>query len=215
MIDGEGYEWHTSRGAYTKMEDPWGNFVNGKTGNGFARITLLEDPSQNNLLKDIEISAGTITPKVDYETDTYVIELDSETTELDIKGIPDDKTAIVEGDGKFDIPAGEKKVPIKVTAQNGDIKIYDVTVKRPASSNAKPIDITIDGLIESMININPEKYGKLDPEKFDPEVYEYTMIVPNKLKTLIFNVEKGHKYQTVTGDGKQSLEIGQTARAQP
>ncbi|MCI8620843.1 MAG: cadherin-like beta sandwich domain-containing protein [Clostridia bacterium] len=190
------------------MEDPWGNFVNGKTGNGFARVTLLEDPSQNNLLKDIEISAGTLSPKVDYETDKYIVELDSETTELNIKGIPDDKTAVVEGDGTFDIPAGETKITIKVTAQSGDIKTYEVTVKRPASSNAKPINITIDGLIEAMININPEKYGKLNPEKFDPEVHEYSMIVPNKLKKLIFNVEKGHKYQTVTGDGEQNLELG-------
>lgn len=104
---------------------------------------------------------------------------------------------------------GETKIQLKVTAQNGDIKIYEITVKREASANAKPVNITIDGLIESIININPEKYGILTPESFDPDIHEYSMIVPNKLKKLIFNVEKGHKYQTVTGDGEYTLEVGE------
>lgn len=197
------------KGAYTKMEDPWGSYVNGKTGNGYARITLLEDPSQNNLLKDIELSSGAISPAVDYETDKYIVELNPEDTEITITGIADDKTATVEGNGTFDVPAGENKIELKVTAQNGDIKIYEITIKRKASSNAKPVNITIDGLIDSIININPEKYGILIPESFDPNIHEYSMIVPNKLKKLIFNVEKGHKYQTVTGDGEHTLEIGE------
>ena len=209
MIDGNGYEWTTQRGSYIKMEDPYGNYVDGKSGNGYARITLLEDPSQNNLIKEIQINKGTITPEVNYDDTEYTIELGVDDTELTIYGVVDDITATIEGNGTYDILPGENKIELKVTAQNGDVRVYTITVKREASSNAKPINITIDGLIESIININPEKYGNLVPETFDADVYEYSMVVPSRIKKLTFNVEKGHKYQTVTGDGQIVLEPGE------
>ena len=37
MIDGAGYEWTTEKGIYTKMEDPLGNYVDGKAGNGYCQ----------------------------------------------------------------------------------------------------------------------------------------------------------------------------------
>ena len=209
MIDGNGYEWTTQKGSYIKMEDPYGNYVDGKTGNGYARITLLEDPSQNNLIKEIQINKGTITPEVNYDDTEYTVELGTEDTELTIYGVVDDITAKIEGNGTYDILPGENKIELTVTAENGDVRVYTITVKREASSNAKPINITIDGLIESIININPEKYGKLVPETFDADVYEYSMVVPSRIKKLTFNVEKGHEYQTVTGDGQVVLDPGE------
>ena len=38
---GNGYEWTDQKGSYIKMEDPYGNYVDGKSGNGYARITYL------------------------------------------------------------------------------------------------------------------------------------------------------------------------------
>ena len=209
MIDGNGYEWTTQKGSYIKMEDPYGNYVDGKSGNGYARITLLEDPSQNNLLKEIQINKGQMTPEVNYDDTEYTIEVGPEDTEITIYGVVDDITAQIEGNGTYDVLPGENKVELKVTAENGDVRTYTITIKREASSNSKPINITIDGLIESIININPEKYGHLVPEQFDSNVHEYSMVVPSRLKKLIFNVEKGHKYQTVTGDGQVTLNPGE------
>jgi murein DD-endopeptidase MepM/ murein hydrolase activator NlpD len=208
MIDGAGYEWTTEKGSYTKMEDPSGNYVDGKSGNGYARITLLEDPSENNLLKEIQVDKGTLTPEVDYDTTEYSIELGPDDTSLTVYGVVDDITATVEGNGTYDIAAGENKIELKVIAESGDERIYTITVTREASDNAKPIDITIDGLIESLISVNPI-YGKLDPETFDVDTHEYSMIVPSRIKKLTFNVEKGHKYQNVTGDGLVELAGGE------
>ena len=209
MIDGNGYEWTDQKGSYIKMEDPYGNYVDGKSGNGYARITLLEDPSQNNLIKEIQINKGTLTPEVNYDDTEYTIELGPEDTELTIYGVVDDITAKIEGNGTYDILPGENKIELKVTAENGDIRLYTIKVNRAASSNSIPVNITIDGLIESIININPDKYGKLVPETFDTDVYEYSMVVPSRIKKLTFNVEKGHKYQTVTGDGQIVLNPGE------
>ena len=82
MIDGEGYEWTTTRQDLVQMKNPQGNYVTGNDSDGYARITLLEDPSQNNLLKEIQINKGTITPEVSYDDTEYTVNLDSEDTEL-------------------------------------------------------------------------------------------------------------------------------------
>lgn len=208
MIDGAGYEWTTEKGIYTKMEDPLGNYVDGKAGNGYARITLLEDPSENNLLKEIQIDKGTLEPEVNFDTKDYTIELGADDTTLTIYGVVDDIKATVEGNGTYDILPGENKIELNVTAESGDIRTYTITVKRPASTESKPLNITIDGLIESLISVNPI-YGKLSPEEFDSEVHEYSMIVPSRIKKLTFNVDKAHPYQNVTGDGLVNLEGGQ------
>ena len=41
MIDGEGYEWTNERLDYIQMQDPQGNYVDGNSGDGYARITYL------------------------------------------------------------------------------------------------------------------------------------------------------------------------------
>lgn len=209
MIDGEGYEWTDSKQGRIGMESPEGNYVNGNSSNGHARITLLEDPSQNNLLKEIQINKGVLEPEVNYETFEYKVSLNPEDTELTIYGVVDDIKASIEGNGTYDIPAGETEIILKVTAESGDEREYKIIVSREASDNSKPLNITIDGLIENIINVNPELYGKLNPETFDPDIHEYSMIVPSRIKKLIFEVEKGHAYQTVTGDGEVQLEAGE------
>lgn len=208
MIDGEGYEWTTTRQDLVQMKNPQGNYVTGNDSDGYARITLLEDPSQNNLLKEIQINKGTITPEVNYDDTEYTVTLNPEDTELTIYGVVDDIKATVEGNGTYDIAAGENIINLKVTAENGEERTYTIKAIRDASNNSKPTNITIDGLIESIINVNPI-YGVLNPKEFNPEVHEYSMTVPSRIKKLTFNVEKGHKYQTVTGDGTIELKAGE------
>ena len=208
MVDGEGYEWSSTRQNYVQMPNPQGNYVSGNNADGYARITLLEDPSQNNLLKEIQINKGTLEPEVSYDVSEYTITLDAEDTDVTIYGVVDDIKASIEGNGTYDVTAGENTINLKVTAESGDEKIYKIKTIREASNNSKPLNITIDGLIESIINVNPI-YGVLEPKEFNPDVHEYSMIVPSRIKKLTFNVEKGHKYQTVVGDGTIELQAGE------
>jgi hypothetical protein len=42
MVDGQGYQWNTgAKGSQTNMPNPSGSTMQGNTGNGYARITLL------------------------------------------------------------------------------------------------------------------------------------------------------------------------------
>jgi len=67
--------------------------------------------------------------------------------------VPEDKVAEVTGIGDLDVPAGKTTFPITVTAENGDIRIYNIEVEREKSANPYPINIKIDGLIPKLLVI--------------------------------------------------------------
>lgn len=177
-----------------------------KSGSGYARISMAARPSTNNFLSFIKTDKGQLNPTFAMDEMNYQVALTSEEDTITISAALEDDAATMTGTGTFDVPAGTTDFPITVTAEDGSIRIYTVTVSRPASSNAKPHNITISGLVPALCAIN-EKYCKLDHE-FDPDIDEYTLTVPSRIKNLEFTVNKGHKYQEVTGEGVHLLQGG-------
>ena len=188
------------------MPSPNGGYQTGNNGNGKVIITGGKDRSSNNFLREITTDKGTISPAFDMQTYTYNVVLDSEDDEIKIGAKLEDDTATLTGVGTFKVPAGTTSFPIVVTAENGDIRTYTVNVEREASSNAKPLDITISGLVPSLCAVN-DSFCKLDQE-FDPDIHSYNITVPSRIKQLQFTVSKQHYYQQVVGDGIVSLVGG-------
>ena len=195
----------------------------GNTGNGFAKITLMKDPSNDDLLKQFQISYGTeehtinigeqniLDKALSYDDTDYTITVPSDVTKLTFYGIQDHIAATVEGNGTYDIKAGTNKITLKVTAENGDEKSYTLNVKRDASSNSNPDNIKINGIIDAFIKDGTD-YGKLkntatgEETEFDPDIHEYSMTLPARQKKISFEVTKGHDYETVEGDGEYTLQ---------
>lgn len=177
-----------------------------KSGDGYARITLLAQASQNNFLTTITTDKGTLDPEFDMLKNDYYVKLTPDDDIINIDAILEDDTATLQGTGEFDVPVGKTTFPIAVTAENGDVRVYNVMVERDASSNSYPNNITIDGLIPNLCSAKDE-YCKLDQE-FHPDTASYHMTVPSRIKKLDFIVEKGHKYQTIVGDGSTDLKTG-------
>ena len=117
--------------------------------------------SSNNYLKSLEIEGYTI----DFNKDTneYSIEVPNGTEKVNIKTSLEDTKAKVSGDGEVSISEGTNKLEVKVTAENGNERVYiiNVTVKE-----LDPIEVTInkkkytivrkEGVIENI----PENYEK-------------------------------------------------------
>ncbi|MEG0726442.1 MAG: cadherin-like beta sandwich domain-containing protein [Erysipelothrix sp.] len=184
----------------------------GNSGNGYVRITALRKASEDNHLSKIEISSGKLTPEFDLKQTEYTVELDAETTELNIKGVAMDPHATIVGNGKYDIPAGNQKFDLVVTAENGDIKAYSIKVSRPASKESMPENILINGLIPSLCSASDD-YCKLSPkfdvnQDFGTHGVVYSMTVPSRIRSLEFSVIKSHAYQIVTGEGVIELQPG-------
>ena len=140
-----------------------------QTGNadtGYAKITPLSTKSENNFLENITFDYGTrdpveFTPTVyDYTITTGIY-----TQFIDLEGIPYDEKANVEGDGVKLLEIGENKYTITVTAENGDIRTYNVTVIREG----------LKGAHSNMINnINITDVGYIYPVSGQYE-YEFTL----------------------------------------
>lgn len=193
-----------------------------KSGNGYAKITLLQPPSENNFLSNIIVKATNFqtlktttknyTPDYNLEVSEYNVTLDVLETSITLQARPEDSLATIEGLGTFDVPAGNTDFEIKVTAESGSVKTYIIHVYRPASNDPNPIDIIVSGLVPSLCSVSNTigaNYCSLSPESFDPDTNTYYLTVPYKIKQLYFDVQKGHPYQTVSGEGKRTLESGE------
>ena len=188
------------------MPSPNGGYMTGNNGNGRVIITGGRDRSSNNFLRNITVDKGELSPAFDLQTLDYTVLLDAEDDEIKINAKLEDDTASVTGLGTFDVESGTTTFPITVTAENGDIRIYNVVVTRGKSSNSKPIDIVISGLVPSLCALN-DSYCKVEPT-FNPNTSSYDITVPARIKQVEFTVIKGHKYQTTSGDGIVSLVGG-------
>lgn len=188
-----------------------------KKGTGYARISTLRFPSENNFLSSLNITAtNTVTnetniknytPTFDLEETEYSVTLDELETSITFLAKAEDNFAKIDGLGTFNVPAGTTDFPIKVMAESGAIRTIIVHVTRPASTNAKPVNIEVNGMVDSLCSKNPD-FCVLKPSKFDPDTNTYEVTVPSKIKQIWFTVTKGHPFQTVSGDGKVSLEPG-------
>lgn len=194
------------------MPSKTSGYTIGNSGHGAAKITLLPYPSENNYLSSLSVKVDgqdrVYTPTLNIEDLDYYLTLDPDETKITLSARPEDSTATISGLGEHSVLALENIYPIVVTAENGDIRTYNVHVTRAADDNPYPNDIIINGLVPSLCSVD-ESYCALNPTKFDKDTNTYYLTVPSRIKQLWFNVDKSHDYQTVNGEGKISLDGGE------
>ena len=186
------------------FESPTGAKETGHPGNGYARISIPYQESENNYLDGIISNKGVMTPDWDYNQDTYYLTLESDEVEINLEGVPADGKASVAGNGDYIIEAGTTEIPIVVTAENGYTKTYTVVVTRQADSNAVPKNVLINGLIDTYCQVL-EGACVYD---FNPTINAYDVTVPYTIREIVMVVDKAHYFQTVMGDGLYELSGG-------
>ncbi|RDI41676.1 cadherin-like beta sandwich domain-containing protein [Falsibacillus pallidus] len=80
---------------------------------------------------------------------------------------------------------GQNAIPVEVTAEDGTVKTYMITVNRAASSNADLSNLTVNG-------------GTLDPV-FTPRTTDYTVAVPNETTNI--------KVTPTVADGTATVKV--------
>lgn len=114
-------------------------------GNSGSTNVIAGLPSVNTL-KSLQIGTGTLTPAFKSDVTKYTVTVGQSVTSLTCSAVPSDEKATVSISGNTSLKEGSNKVTITVKAQNGDKKVYTITVTRtPAASETfKPDDVTID-----------------------------------------------------------------------
>ena len=104
--------------------------------------------SSDNYLKSLSVEGYDLTPEFNRQQDTYTIYVkDGSINSFNVFAEPDNETAKIEGIGNVTVSAEQRMINIKVTAKNGDLKVYTINVeneenkKTEGKANAKFIII--------------------------------------------------------------------------
>ena len=127
--DSSGYTDFTEEEAKQKAEEYEKNKSNLLTAEDYV------NKSSNNYLKSLEVEGYKLEPKFNRQNSNYTIYTKSNTSKLKIKAEADDEKAKVEGIGEIEINQSENSINVHVTAENGDLKVYTITIDREKNMN--------------------------------------------------------------------------------
>ncbi|MBO5238766.1 MAG: cadherin-like beta sandwich domain-containing protein [Lachnospiraceae bacterium] len=199
---GEAYAWDESvlpishAGATVTVsapQAPSGGGGNGGNngnngGNGEAPLTGSDD----NYLKSLEISPGTLNPAFQSGTTSYTVELPEDTTSIVVSAVPRDSKAKVAVSHNNDLEPGANKTYIVVTAENGTQRTYVLNINCGEVEDEKELPpVTIDGA-EYTFATAEQMEGVTVPEGFQTaeETYDEQSITvynsPNQLIQIVY-----------------------------
>lgn len=162
--------------------------------------------SSNNNLSSLGVEGKELTPGFAQGTLEYSVEMDPETTKVNLTGSVADSSASVSGLGERDVTDGDNRLEVIVTAQNGTTKTYVVNVKvkeyNPINVDINSKNLTVirkKGQIEAPANYNETtlKIGDEEVNAFHSDITGYTLV---GLKD-----EEGNANLYIYEDGKYML----------
>lgn len=94
--------------------------------------------SSDNYLKSLSIEGYNLYPEFNKQNDTYTIYVkDDNINTFNVTAEADNENAKIEGTGNISVSQEERIINIKVTAENGDLKVYTIKVENETRSNIK------------------------------------------------------------------------------
>ena len=153
--------------------------------------------SSDNYLKSLTItSSHEIKPSFNKNVTSYNITVPYEVDKLNLNAIPNDSKSKVEITGNENFKVGKvNTVEIKITAEDGSVRLYSLNVTRSTTSSKTDLkDIIIDN-------------ADLSP-KFDPNNQEYTTKVDGKTDKLDIKADPADSSSKVEVIGNENLKEG-------
>lgn len=102
--------------------------------------------SKNNYLSSLKIAGYDI--NFNKDTLTYNLEVENDVRSIDISATKEDSKSTIKGTGKINLEEGINSIKVTVTAQNGDVRTYNINVN---VKELKPIEVNIDGNVYTVI----------------------------------------------------------------
>ncbi len=161
--------------------------------------------SSNNFLKTLKIENAQLEPQFNRQYVDYNVKLnDNNNKKIKIIAEPEDEKAKVEGAGEVELEDGINELRIVVTAENGNVQIYNLNIELPfKQSELKLTELQIYG-----INI---KTGEKELEKIKPsfasDKYEYNVDVKNEITSLYIE-SKTDDNNYIETQGAEELQVG-------
>lgn len=162
------------------------NNNNNNNDNTENTTTEEDDRSSNCNLKSLQISPGTLEPAFSPSTTSYFVQVDEDVTSMVVSAVAEDEKATTAVRGAGLIEPGANTVTVTVTAENGAVKVYTLSVA--AGEVLGDAKTTIDGIEYDFVQSSngleiPEGYNEITTEYKDWEVLAFES--PNKKIILV------------------------------
>ncbi len=94
--------------------------------------------SSDNYLKSLSIEGYDLYPEFNKQNDTYTIYVkDDSIKTFNVTAEPNNENAKIDGIGNVSVSQEQKIINIKVTAENGDLKVYTINIENEANKPKK------------------------------------------------------------------------------
>lgn len=142
-----------------------GSSSGGQTNTTNPKPANEEGKSSNANLSALSISEGDLDPVFSADTTSYTVTLGKEATSLTVNASASDAKASVSGTGEHSLQAGKNEITIAVTAEDGTVKNYVITVN-------------VEEAPEIFVNYNDKKLGvvKDTSDVSVPDTFEETTV---------------------------------------
>lgn len=187
----------------------------GKGSNGWSRVsyngttayisssllttTKPEEEKKSSIatLKTLKVDQDGLTPEFSKEIENYILNVTSEVENLKITAEPEDEKATVKITGNEGLKEGDNKITITVTAEDGTVKTYMLTVTKGIEEKTT---LGLSSLVIKGIDL-------LDVFKTD--VYEYSINVEQDVTSLEIEAIANEEGATVEITGNEDLQDGE------
>lgn len=157
--------------------------------------------SSDATLKSLSASGYTLSPTFSPSTMSYTITVPSSATTVKLEGAVNDSKATVTGLGNITLTGNTTTANIKVTAEDGTVKTYKVTINKETSTDTvvKDSDATLKSLSVSGYTLNPT---------FKSNKNTYSIKVKNNVTGLNVTAIPNSEKATVTVTGNNGWKEG-------
>ena len=149
----------------------------------------------DNYLTAIVTDRGDVVPVFDKKVQDYTLVVSNTIEDITIIGMKSDEEATVQGNGKYKLEIGENIITLLVTAEDGEIREYNIIVTRESSDNN----------YLKALSISEGVFAK----EFDRETQNYTTYISNEYSTVSIYYELEDESANVEIIGNENLVLGE------
>ncbi len=178
------------------------------TINLISRGEVEKNYSSDNNLASLEVEGYTLSPEFNKNTTNYKVEVDSDTTSVNVKATANDSKARVSGIGDIEVGEGANTINVVVEAENGSTKTYTIVVnvkeKDPINVKVDKEDLSVVRKSDELKDLVKDYYVETTVKINDEEVPAYK-IEALDLTLVALKDDKGNIKFYTYDDGKYSL----------
>lgn len=160
---------------------------------------VLRRLSDNNFLKELNITNATITPNFDKEIMSYTASVPYSVSKLQFTALTEDLNASMKVENPDLVPNAKTNVTITVTSESNKQRVYTIQVTRAQDPNY----VKSSNNKLSAINVG---YG-LSPS-FNPDVTEYSMEIPYEKTSVSISASTQDSKASYKVEGGNNLSVG-------